>query len=113
MSAASRFEGLPTAAKLLIILSLVMLPIGVVLTLLGSAGINEAKSAQRERSNDQGRLTAKAIESLLARNALALRVAANGAMVQGTAEACEKARQSLSIAPALAQDFQLDSIDGT
>lgn len=113
MSVASRFEGLPTAAKLLIILSLVMLPIGIVLTALGSAGINEAKSAQRERSNDQGRRTAKAIESLLARNALALRVAANGAMAHGTTQACDEAQRSLSIAPALAQDFQLDSVDGT
>ena len=112
MSVASRFEGLPTAAKLLIILSLVMLPIGIVLTALGSAGINEAKTAQRDRANDQGRLTAKAIESLLARNALALRVAANGAMVNGTAQACEKARQSLSVAPALAQNFELDSVEG-
>ncbi len=112
MTLANRFERLPTAAKLFLILSLVMLPIGVALTWVGASGIAQAKSAKRESADDRGRLTAKAIESLLARNALALRIAANGAIAKGDTGACQRAQRSLSIAPAVAQNFQLDSIDG-
>ena len=113
MSLASRFERLPTAAKLFLILSLVMLPIGLALTWLGAIGINQAQLARRELNADQGRLTARAIESLVARNALALRVAANGALVNGPVGACDRAARSLSIAPAVARNFELETIDGT
>lgn len=109
----SRFDRLPTAAKLLLILSAVMVPIGLALTWLGANGINEAKLAIRGRADDQGRLTAKAIDSFIARNALAMRVAANGALAGGPANVCERVRRSLSIAPAIGQDFEIDRIDGT
>lgn len=112
MSASARFERLPTAAKLFLILSLVMLPIGLVLTWLGANGIESAKQAQQARASDQARLTARAIESLLARNALALRIAATGAMSNGPEAVCERARRSLSIAPAVAQRFQIHSPEG-
>lgn len=112
MSAEGRFGRLPTAAKLLIILSLVMVPIGLALTWLGANGITQAKSAKRDRANDQGRVTARVIESLIARDALALRIAANGAIAHGTERACERAQRSLSIAPAVAQNFELETIDG-
>lgn len=112
MSLASRFERLPTAAKLLLILSLVMLPIGLALTWLGSTGIAQARLAKRERTADQGHLVARAIESLVARNALALRVAANGALANGTEGACDRAARSLSIVPAVARNFELETIDG-
>ena len=113
MTASSRFDRLPTAAKLLIILTLVMLPISLALAWMASNGIAEAKLAQRDRATDHSRLTAKAMESLLARNALALRVAANGALATGFANACERTRRSLSIAPAVAQTFVIDRADGT
>ncbi|MEO6199445.1 MAG: sensor histidine kinase [Sphingomicrobium sp.] len=112
MSFATRFERLSTAAKLFIILSLVMLPIGLGLTLLGASGIADARSAKRARADDQGRLTARAIESLLARNALALRIAANGAIAAGGDGVCERSRRSLSIAPAVAQNFEIETVDG-
>lgn len=112
MTLAGRFERLPTAAKLFLILSLVMLPIGLALTWLGATGITQAQLAKRESADDRARLTAKAIESLLARNALALRIAANGAIASGSAGACERAQRSLSIAPAVAQNFELDTLLG-
>ena len=112
MSAASRFERLPTAAKLFLILSLVMLPIGLGLTWLGASGIADAQTAKRARTDDQGRLIARSIESLLARNALALRVAANGALASGPAGACERSQRSLSIVPAVAQHFEIETATG-
>jgi two-component system, sensor histidine kinase PdtaS len=112
MSFAERLARLPTAAKLLLILTAVLLPIGIALTIMGSSGIREANAALEGRSEDQARSAASAIESLIARNALALRVAANGALSQGTAGACDRARKSLAIAPAIAQSFELERVDG-
>ena len=73
------FVALPTAAKLLLILSAALLPIGLGLVWVAHTGIREADAALKARSNEQARAAARAIESLIARNALALRIAANGA----------------------------------
>ena len=112
MTAAERFARLPTAAKLLVILTAALLPIGIVLVWLGESGIRQANSALFQRSQDQLRMGASAVESLIARDALALRIAANGALADGTANACERARRSLAIAPAVAQNFELENPDG-
>ena len=111
MSVAERYERLPTSAKLFLITSAVLLPIGLVLTWLGATGMQQAQQALRGRAVDQARLTARVVESLLARNALALRVAANGAL-SGPGDPCTRARRSLSIAPAVAEHFQIDSVEG-
>jgi two-component system, sensor histidine kinase PdtaS len=113
MNAAERFSGLPTAAKLLLILTVVLVPIGIALIWVGQGGIQQANLALEGRSEDQARTSARAIESLVARNALALRIAANGALAGGTRRACERARESLAIAPAVAQNFELETADGT
>lgn len=112
MSFADRFARLPTAAKLLLILTAVLLPIGIALTVMGSSGIREANAALEGRSEEVARSAASSIEGLVARNALALRVAANGALAQGTAGACDRARKSLAIVPAIAQTFELEAPDG-
>jgi two-component system, sensor histidine kinase PdtaS len=112
MSLAERLAGLPTGAKLLLILTAALLPIGIVLTWLGQSGIKQAGEALRGRSDDQARAAALAIESLIARNALALRVASNGALATGPAGACDRARRSLSIVPAVAQTFELETGEG-
>src|SRR6476469_1093801 len=112
MSLVERFARLPTAAKLLLILSAVLLPIGIALTWLGESGIREANSALEGRTQDQSRAAAKAIESLIARNALALRVAANGALSIGPGNACDRMARTLSIAPAVAQNFEIEEGDG-
>ena len=92
MTAADRLARLPTAAKLLLILSIALLPIGIALTWLSEAGIRQANDALRGRSEDQARAATQAIESLIARNALALRIAANGALIDGAGDRCERAR---------------------
>lgn len=112
MTLAERFERLPTAAKLLLILSAVLLPIGIALTWIGEGGIRQANNALEGRRQDQSRATAKTIDSLLARNALALRVAANGVLALGPADACARMQRTLSIAPAVAQRFELEDMNG-
>ena len=112
-AAARRFAALPTAAKLLLILTAALLPIGIGLVWIAESGIRDADLASREISEDQARAGARAIESLIARNALALRIAANGALSGGPAGACDRARRSLAVAPGVAQRFELNRPDGT
>src|SRR3954454_9942891 len=108
MTVWERFARLPTAAKLLLILTAVLLPIGIALAAVGEIGIRQADAVLQARNQDQSRAAANAIESLVARNALALRVAANGALVDGAAGACDRAVRSLAIAPGVAQNFELE-----
>ena len=110
-SVAQRFAALPTAAKLLLILSLVLLPIGIALYAIARDGISEADAVLRARSDDQARAASRAIESLVARNALALRIAANGALADG-GDACARATRSLSIAPGVAPRYEINAVDG-
>ena len=112
MTIADRFARLPTAAKLLLILSIALLPIGIALTWLSESGIQQANDALRGRSEDQARSATQAIESLVARNALALRIAANGALAAGAGDPCERAQRSLAIAPAVGQRFELETATG-
>lgn len=112
MTATERFAQLPTAAKLLLILTGVLLPFGVGLAWLGQSGISQASAALDERTRDQGRIATRGIESLIARNALALRLAANGAVADGAADACGRAQRTLAIAPAVSQNFEIEAPTG-
>jgi len=109
---AERFARLPTAAKLLLILSAFLLPIGIALAWVGSTGIRQADAALEGHNQDRSRSAANSIESLIARNALALRIAANGALASGPDGACDRAQRSLTVAPAVAQSFELEASDG-
>jgi two-component sensor histidine kinase len=111
-AAAARFARLPTGAKLLLILTAVLLPIGIALTWIGEAGIQQANDALRGRSEDQSRTAARSIESLIARNALGLRVAAAGALRDRRADPCSDAAQALTTAPAISRNFSLRDSDG-
>jgi two-component sensor histidine kinase len=115
MTAGERYERLSTAGKLLTILTAVLLPIGIALAWLGESGIRSANDAITGQAHDRSHIAARSIESLIARNALALRIAANAALARGIpdAAACERMRDSLSIVPAVAQSFELETVDGT
>src|SRR5258708_6420492 len=113
MTFAERLGRLPTPGKLLSISTAVLLPIGVALAAVGENGISQANFALEGRDQDQSRAAVQAIESLIARNALALRITANGALAGGPSGACDPARRSLAIAPAVAQSFELETGDGT
>lgn len=112
MSAGERFTRLPTAAKLLFILTAVLLPIGVALALIGEGGMRSANRAIAGQAFDHARITSRSVESLVARNALALRVTANAALASGPAGACERMRNALSIAPGVSQQFEIEGPDG-
>lgn len=112
MTAAERFARLPTAAKLFLILTTAILPIGLALVWLGQSGIREANSALEGRSNDRAQTAANAIESLIARNALALRVAAAGALRSQVADPCEAVGQALATTPAISRAFTLRGTTG-
>ena len=109
-TAAERFAGLSTPAKLLLILTAALLPIGFGLGWVALDGIREANAALRRQSDEKARISARSIESLIARNALALRIAANGRI--GGPAPCDSVQRSLAIAPAVAQQFRLEDGDG-
>ncbi|MFL6734219.1 MAG: sensor histidine kinase, partial [Sphingomicrobium sp.] len=106
-------SSLPTAAKLLLILSAALLPVGISLVMVAADEISDASDALRGRTVDQAAVATRGMESLVARNALALRIAANAALSTGPGGGCERARASLTIAPAVARDFELEASDGT
>src|SRR5881628_3398567 len=112
MSFADRFAKLSTGAKLLLILTAAILPIGIALVWIGETGIQQANVALQGRTEDQERSAARSIESLLARNALALRIAAAGAIRNGRADPCAEALQALATAPAITRRFALRDEQG-
>lgn len=112
MSLAVRFERLPTASKLLLILTAVLLPIGLALAWIGNSGIHQANSALDGHKQDQSRAAAEAIEGVIARNALALRIAAGGALRNPSADSCKQAADALATAPAITRSFALRSTNG-
>jgi two-component sensor histidine kinase len=113
MTVAARFQRLPTAAKLLLILTAVLLPIGIALAWIGNSGIRQANLALEGRNQDQSRAASQAIESLIARNALALRVAAAGVLRDPKGDVCSQAAAALATAPAITRAFSLATPDGS
>lgn len=109
-TAAERFARLSTPAKLLLILTAALLPIGFGLGWVAYQGIHEANDALRTQSTEKARIAARSIESLIARNALALRIASNGRL--GARDPCGDIQKSLTIAPAVAQNFLVQSGEG-
>ena len=109
--AARRFAALPTPVKLLLILSAALLPVGIGLVWAASQGIRDANNVLRTQAEEQARLAARGVESLIARNALALRIAANG-RIANNPEACSIVAQSLTVTPAVAQQFELEDENG-
>jgi two-component system, sensor histidine kinase PdtaS len=110
--AARRFAALPTAAKLLLILSAVLLPIGLALMLIAQEGIRAANASLRLSYEEQARSAARSIESLIARNVLALRIAGNAALRQPSADPCRIATNSLSVSPGVVHSFSLRDGNG-
>jgi two-component sensor histidine kinase len=108
----SRFSALPTAAKLLIYISLALLPLGLGLVWVAGGGIRAANDSNLERAETQSVAATHAIESLIARDALALRIAANGALRTPSSDPCATAAQSLALSPGVAKNFALRDSNG-
>ncbi|HEU5481661.1 MAG TPA: sensor histidine kinase [Sphingomicrobium sp.] len=111
-AAAERFARLSTPTKLLLILTAALLPIGLGLGWMAASSIREANQALRAQTQDDSATAVRSIESLIARNALALRITANGVLAHGTGQACARARRSLTIAPGVAHDLTIQDSDG-
>ena len=109
--AARRFAALPTTVKLFLILTAALLPIGIGLVWAASQGIRDADNVLRAQAEEQARLATRGVESLIARNALALRIATNG-RITNDETACSAVRQSLTVTPAVGQQFELETVEG-
>ena len=112
MSSSSAFDRLGTATKLLLALSLIMLPIGGLLVWSALRNLQGASATIAGAAEQRARLSARTLESLIARNALALRVAANAALRIKGADPCADAASTLAIAPAVARRFEIEQVDG-
>ncbi|MCY7397471.1 MAG: sensor histidine kinase [Sphingomonas bacterium] len=112
MTAGWSFDRLGTAAKLLLALSLFMLPIGGLLMWTALRNFEGASATIASAVRQRAELSATSLESLIARNALALRVAANSALKVSGAAACADAATTLSIAPAVARRFEIEDLTG-
>lgn len=113
MERSSLFERWPTGAVLLLLLTLALLPLGLVLASAAQVSIRETRRAQIEAADQQGIAAELAIDSLVARNILALRIAANGALASPRSDPCGVAVRALSVSPGVAQHFRLRRPDGT
>jgi two-component sensor histidine kinase len=112
MTGRSAFDRLGTAAKLLLALSLIMLPIGGLLVWSALRNLESASATIAGAAEQRARLSSRTLESLIARNALAMRVAANAALRRSGADPCADAASTLAIAPAVARRFQIEQVDG-
>ena len=108
----SQFDRLPTGAKLLLILSAALLPLGLALAWAAQGSLDDANRANRAAADEQGRAVSRAIESLIARNALALSVAANGAFRDRAGDPCAATAQGLALTPAIANRFTIRDPEG-
>ncbi|UUR07794.1 sensor histidine kinase [Sphingomonas glaciei] len=106
------FRQLPTAGRLLLLMTAALFPLGLVLVAAASSGINQSNTALSARANDQGQLAVRAIDGLIARNLLALRIAANGELEAG-GDPCERVARSLRAAPNAPENFVLADPLGT
>ena len=112
MTQAGAGDRLGTGAKLLLALSLFMLPIGGLLVWSAMRNFEGARATIAAGARQSAELAAGSLETLIARNALALRVAANAALKERGAEDCAEAATTLSIAPAVARRFEIEDVDG-
>jgi len=112
MIARAAFDRLGTAAKLLLLLSLLLLPIGGLLMWTALRDISFANSSISTAASQQARVSVRAMDSLIARNAIALRVAANAAAGNLGEDACAEAARNLAIVPAVARQFQIEDAEG-
>jgi two-component sensor histidine kinase len=101
------FQRLPTTGKLLVLLSAAILPLGLVLVWVAAQGISTANRALESSAEAQSISAMRAVDSLIARKALALRIAANAALRNPDDDACAVALRALSVTADPPRDFVL------
>ncbi len=108
----SPFQHWSTGTKLIILLTLALFPLGLALAWTAKISLNDSHQAVVDDSYQDGKVAARAVESLIARNALALRVAANGAIRATPDDPCRTMAQSLALTPAVATRFAVRDANG-
>ena len=106
------FSRLPTPAKILLIISLALLPIGLASAWSAKRGFDAAAAVSLGRARDQATVANEAMNALIARNTLAVRLAANAALAGNAASACAEAQRILAVAPAVSREFTLSDVNG-
>ena len=101
----TRFDHWATGTKVLLLLSAALLPLGIALAWTARNGIRASEQAVVDLARRQGQSAATAINALIARNTLALRIAANGASRTGGDDPCGVMSQTLALTPGVAQNF--------
>ena len=104
--AIDRTDRWSTGSKLLLLLTAALLPLGLALAWTARSGIQISEEALGDVAHRQGLAGSRALNALIARNALALRVAANGALRDG-GDICRETAVSLALTPAVAQRFAI------
>ena len=92
----NRFSRLPTPAKILLIISLALLPIGLASAWSAKRGFDAANAISTGRARDQAMVASEAMNALIARNMLAVRLAANAALAGDAPTACDEAQRILA-----------------
>ncbi|WP_265564328.1 sensor histidine kinase [Sphingomicrobium arenosum] len=106
------FRSLSTPTKLVIAIAVALLPIGALTVYTTSAELADTRRAVLGDAQGEMLSAARSVETLIARNALALRVSAYGALAVDERDPCAVARDALSVAPAVARRFSITGGDG-
>ena len=101
----SRFDRRSTATKLLVLLSLALFPLGLALAWTARTSLQDVRVALIDSAQEEGQVAAQVADSLIARNAIALRIAANAAMRTDPASPCDAIAKSLALTPSVANRF--------
>ena len=103
---------LPTPAKILLIITLALLPLGLASVWLATRGLDSANGIIEARARDQAQVAGDTLAHLLRRNMLAVRIAANAALADGAVDPCGRAQRILAITPDVAREFSLHDDQG-
>lgn len=106
------FDDWGTGAKVILLLSAALLPLGLALGWTVRNEIRQSEQAVIDLARRQGLGASSGINALIARNTLALMVAANSA-AREAGDPCARMRLSLALTPAVAQNFLLRQSDGS
>lgn len=98
--------------KLLVLLTLALFPLGLALAWTARASFEDLREALVKESTEDAKVAARTMDGLIARNALALRIAANAALRNPRADPCEIAARSLAMTPSIAGRFSIRDAEG-
>lgn len=106
------FKGLPTPLKILLILSLALLPIGIASAWMTKRNLDVANAAADISTRDRALVTVESLRLMISRNALATRVAANSALSGQGSDPCAEVQRILAISPGEGRQFDLLDTNG-